>query len=496
MKTPLLAMIFMSLMAVSNAQDIVKPVFWLTWDQHQGFIDKGTGNSSTLFVDSSAVYDSSVVNFNAAYTFRGTGNNITVSNLFVANPKVTIMVAYMPDSLAQDNPVYSLKHDTSDVAILAPKWISRYGRNLGFADSVQVKAHINVLESQIRGGSAHGYLTELSIAELTGSYFTGSIAELLVFEGKLNKPTREKYETYLAIKYGVTLEGDRYLAFNDSVLWNRNGRGLYHHDILGIARDSALNLNQKQSQNSEVVIAATNKVKANDANVTVLPENSYLLMGATAGAIANFSVDTLNANMIYAISAKRWLVSLYNDSMRFVNTQFIIQDEGLLGSDSLFLIIQRDETPSYDILFPDSIDAEGKIYFNGITWDIDGSGSDIVRLATFPQYAQTSSQRPGSNSFNNEANDSFMNRDSSSANRLQLFGYPNPTNDEFHISVMTSSIEQTEITITDVTGRVYFLSKQEGQNFYNLQGPQLSPGTYFIKASSIAGVKFTKLIIY
>lgn len=486
----------MSCMAFSSAQDIVKPVFWLTWDQHQGFVDKGTGNSSTLFIDSNSVYDSSVVNFNSAYTFSGNGKSISVSNLYVASPKLTIMVAYLPDSILQDHPVYSLKHDTSDVAIFAPKWISRYGRNLGFADSVKAKAHINVLESQIRGSSVHGFITELSIAELAGDYFTGSIAEILVFEGKLNKPTREKYETYLAIKYGVTLEGDRYLAFNDSVLWDRNARGQYHHDILGLARDSSLHLNQKQSQNKEVVIAATNAAYANDANLTVLPENSYLLIGATAGSMASFSVDTLDANMIYAISAKRWLVSVHNDSMRYINTQFIIQDEGLLGADSLFLIIQRDENPVYSILFPDSINAEGKIYFNGLTWDVDGSGSDIVRLATFPQYAQTSSQQQGLNSFNNQGNDAFSSGDSLSAGQLHLFGYPNPTNDDFHISVMTSSIEQTEISITDVTGRVYFLSKQAGQNFYNLQGPQLSPGTYFIKASSIAGVKFTKLIIY
>lgn len=495
MKTPLLAMIFMSLMAVSNAQDIVKPVFWLTWEPQHGFIDKGTANNVTVLVDSNAVFDSSGINYNPAYIFSGT-EHLVAHNLVFDERKITVMVVYYPDSLANDQAIYVLKNDTDLVAALAPKWLERYNRRLGFGDSVLVQAHINVLESQIRSSAFNGFITSLSIAKNDRQLFKGNIAELLIFQGKLDKKDRERYETYLALKYGVTLQGDHYRASNDSIVWAKKQKTRYHHDIIGIAKDSLLNLHQKQSKNSEIILAAGKEQVTNILNQNSLPEQSYLLIGATKGVISNFNNDTLAPNAIYAVSEKRWLVSVFNDSLKNISTQLVLHADAVRGADSLFLIIQRSDSGSFEFVFPDSLDAEGRLYFNNLHWDIDGSGSDLLRLATFPRFNQNSSIPGNSSIFGGDDQTAFLEQNQAQQNGLQLVGYPNPSNENFQINVQTTSTEQTEVSITDVTGRVYFYSTQAGQNAYTLQGPHLAPGTYFIKANSSLGVKFTKIIIY
>lgn len=485
----------MSCMAVTYAQDIQKPVFWLTWDQQSGFVDKGSERNVTVLVDSNAIFDSIGINYNPAYVFQRR-QFLQASNLVIDQRKVTIMVVYFPDSIANENAIYALKNDTDFVAVLAPKWLERYNRRLGFGDSVLVQAHINVLESQIRSSATNGFITELAIAKNEGRFFTGKVAEVLIFQGKIDKKDREKYETYLALKYGVTLQGESYRASSDSVLWVKSGRGQYHHDIIGIAKDSVLSLNQKQSKSPEIILAAGTEHVTNDLNQSVLPEHSYLLVGATSGDISNFYVDTLTTNAVYAVSSKRWLVSAFHDSIKNVSTQLILHAQALLGADTLFLIIQRQDGGPLEFVFPDSLDNEGRLYFNNLHWDIDGSGTDLLRLATYPHLSQSSSMAGNASIFDRADLELFLEQNQAQQNGLQLVGYPNPTNERFLINVNTTSVEQTDVSITDVTGRVYFYSTQAGQNAYTLQGPHLAPGTYFIKANSSLGVKFTKIIIY
>ncbi len=47
--------------------------------------------------------------------------------------------------------------------------------------------------------------------------------------------TREKVESYLAIKYGITLPHN-YLASNNTVVWNRATNAAYNNNIIGIGQ--------------------------------------------------------------------------------------------------------------------------------------------------------------------------------------------------------------------------------------------------------------------
>ncbi|MEM7487337.1 MAG: hypothetical protein AAF348_19180, partial [Bacteroidota bacterium] len=81
------------------------------------------------------------------------------------------------------------------------------------------------------------------------SNLTGSIAEVLIADGALDVNSVQRAESYLAIKYGITLnnttslgstfgnQGYQYLAADGTVIWDPAIDLSYRFDIAGLARD-------------------------------------------------------------------------------------------------------------------------------------------------------------------------------------------------------------------------------------------------------------------
>ncbi|WP_213516593.1 Ig-like domain-containing protein, partial [Paenibacillus montaniterrae] len=77
--------------------------------------------------------------------------------------------------------------------------------------------------------------------------FGGDVAEIILYD-QLTSGHAAKIETYLAVKYGITLNSGNspYVATNDDIVWEVDGT--YKHNIAGIGYDNTQGLNQKQSR--------------------------------------------------------------------------------------------------------------------------------------------------------------------------------------------------------------------------------------------------------
>ena len=97
--------------------------------------------------------------------------------------------------------------------------------------------------------------------------FVGQIAEIIIFDEIPTATKQQKIESYLALKYGITLnntdniasitEGD-YLASDEiTKYWNYTANSTFHNDVAGIGRDDTQNFIQKQSKsiNSDAIIS-------------------------------------------------------------------------------------------------------------------------------------------------------------------------------------------------------------------------------------------------
>jgi len=92
-----------------------------------------------------------------------------------------------------------------------------------------------------------------SLAGMPNKFWNGKITELIVYDDDHSSADKNKVDSYLAIKYGVTLEtgggiiGD-YVASNGSTtIWDASVAPEYHNDVIGIGRDDNSELIQKQS---------------------------------------------------------------------------------------------------------------------------------------------------------------------------------------------------------------------------------------------------------
>jgi len=132
----------------------------------------------------------------------------------------------------------------------------------------------------------------------------GRIAEIFTFASKLTVPDRQKVESYLAIKYGITL-GPSNKATKDYInsfgkkVWDISADfGLFNYDVAGIGRDSISDLNQKQSKtlNSDdgVTIGLGGIFATNSANPNEFDDDGdFLVWGHDNGAFSGNSPNTV-----------------------------------------------------------------------------------------------------------------------------------------------------------------------------------------------------------
>jgi len=79
--------------------------------------------------------------------------------------------------------------------------------------------------------------------------FEGYMPELLIFNHQLSQHQIQIYNTYLAIKYGITLDTS-YLAADGEVIWDYPSNTGYNNRITGYGREDDLGLMQKVSTTS------------------------------------------------------------------------------------------------------------------------------------------------------------------------------------------------------------------------------------------------------
>ena len=152
------------------------------------------------------------------------------------------------------------------------------------------------------GGYAVG--ARFGILGLNDFAFQGHIGEVIVYNRNITSQEKLRIDSYLALKYGVTLEAgtaSNYVSSNGTTIWDATTNAAYYNDITGIGRDDDSALNQKQSTSintNDIVTIGLGAIEAtNEANVaTFATDKSFLLWGN------NGSDPTLTQNISGGIS--------------------------------------------------------------------------------------------------------------------------------------------------------------------------------------------------
>lgn len=139
----------------------------------------------------------------------------------------------------------------------------------------------------------------------SSGYLDGEIAELIIFNSE-NETSRIKIESYLATKYGISINdgtGVNYIASDSTtIFWNRNNNIGYNYDIFGIGKDEISTLNQKQSRSANAdaffsvyLLPTASDVlpTTNQLNTTSFDgDKSFLMFGNNNDSIALWTTNT------------------------------------------------------------------------------------------------------------------------------------------------------------------------------------------------------------
>lgn len=151
--------------------------------------------------------------------------------------------------------------------------------------------------------------------------FEGNIAEVIAYSGVLSNAETNRIESYLAIKYGITLayggtENGNYTASDGTTVWSANSAGTtFHNNIIGIARDDNSGLLQKQShtQDDSLRVYLDELDTINSGNQgTFSNDLSFLIIGDNTDNLYSSSSYSEKPAGFYSRLDREWRIQTTN----------------------------------------------------------------------------------------------------------------------------------------------------------------------------------------
>ncbi len=233
------------------------------------------------------------------------------------------------------------------------------------------------------------------------SYFKGFCPELLVYGRILSQYERSRIESFLAMRYGITLQHSYYVG--DTLLWDCN-KNIYHNNIAAIGFDSSKCFRQLQSASLQNKLETTfidadsyydsnpYHLSSNKFLLTVgyepdclLPDGQYIIWGDNNGLLSTMahfafpSVKILNRIWKFrstVVAGSNESENLSGDNMSIFNMSpskyAFIQDDisksskfciDNIGREGFFSFKQRYNSSDFEVYFVNSANTQDKYGF-------------------------------------------------------------------------------------------------------------------------------------
>jgi gliding motility-associated-like protein len=172
----------------------------------------------------------------------------------------------------------------------------------------------------------------VTIAADNTFFFNGYIPEVFVYNRVLTTTERNQVNTYMGIKYGITLSHNYIAPDGTTVLWDKTANAIYHNNIIGIGRSDCEALHQRQSKSlnttSAITIGNNNIINTTVGNSStagndIITNDSYLVVGDNNGDLKlNYtsSVNKYFFNRIWKINETGTIGSVKVSIPSYTNT--------------------------------------------------------------------------------------------------------------------------------------------------------------------------------
>lgn len=317
-----------------------------------------------------------------------------------ARERLSVLAVVGPRSRAAERLLFSLgDHDTTRLAFTTRR-VLRTG-DMAYLNELGVPGQAALLGYSERNEVEHADAMELRL----GNGFmqpalpldTGhcTIPELHLHYRVISKLERLKVQSYLAMKYGITMKGV-YVNSAGDTLWNTASADGFGSRVIALGRDTASGLDQKQSTSSaepEVLVLAADTITAwNQTNPATLQEGEFVLCGDDDGLVKWAPRQPGNPQML----RRHWLVQrtgavMQHGRIRF-NRRAITNAPEI--AERFWLVVDRSGSGSFALGSTDFIEAsrvlgDSLLDVANVIWDNEHSGKDLFTLAVGGNFIPT-----------------------------------------------------------------------------------------------------------
>jgi hypothetical protein len=240
----------------------------------------------------------------------------------------------------------------------------------------------------------------LGRSEFFGPSFTGDFLEVMSFSQRKSDVDRKRLETYLAVKFGITLGlfevtaiglphvPGEYFDSNGFALWNTTLDPGYTYNVTGIGRDDCSLLNQKQAKSVDpftfMTVGLGDIYATNSANPGVFEDSGdFLMWGSTRASLSALSAPlevTLGPSLVTTfteVTERTWKFKEISQNANdipevkiSVLTAGLISLPPLTGNDAYVMILADDDnfTTAVETIFLETVGANQEAFY-----DFDGT---------------------------------------------------------------------------------------------------------------------------
>lgn len=364
--------------------------------------DFGYGHHQVQAPDTQSRPTYGFLNYNDSFTFDGQKNSLNLKYVMELLNKVSIFTVFQNKNLNKESAVYTTDNSGEKVLYYGTANIFRYNgdsleyTNLNQLDSTasfSMYSKFDVPSKKVGFVSGNTGKSTLYIGKdirnnSEWKLFKGNLPELFIYNKILTLNERIRINSYLSIKYGISLPYTEYLSSKSEKIWKQEDYNNYPNRITGIARDDFSALYQKQStsssENNRLVIAAGEIAINNKKNNATIGDQSFLIWGDNGKELKTgkeeFGIRQLE---------RKWKARLSSKQSQSIKTSvsFNIKDvfPNIPLDKNVWLIIDKSGNGNFsaqaEVIPANQITAKGEAQFSEIYFDKDLSGTDVFTFA-------------------------------------------------------------------------------------------------------------------
>lgn len=329
------------------------------------------------------------------------------------------------------------------------------------------QACIYTLQHSIMPDTSYHDITQLIVGADAQSDTSGiALYEAAYFDHRVPIYQSLMFQTYLAIKHGVTLDTVFYISTSGDTLWNAVESKEYYHRIQGIGTDSVYHLLSTQSTSQEDSLI---QISVNDT----LPIGHYVLIGDNDAEIEWHPYESS-----LAILRRIWKMNVAGE--REHNVQVKIYSHVLQEtSDTTWLAVLNEDYQVIDLIRPDSIDSCNYYYSIRAHKDMLFSLAGYFAHQNMPRR----SKQPNVGMVNGL---DYVNV------------IPNPTHGDYIVRIHLAEEKTVVIVTRDMTGQTVSSQQLNGVTDYEYKDRISSSGVYTISVTDSKHnvIATTDIIVY